>query len=192
MRVMLGISVGILLSAALVFGQQQSETPKRTIFDSTNQSPRLVRANEPVAQAPKPALSSSPISAAGASSRALDALNSSQEDLNAIRDGNIRRLTSGGCAPDVSARIAELAAKLHTNAPTNSTVGSESATLALASEWYRRPGDAASVKQGKDQKDALLDAVLPGAKSAAAGGQDTASLRAELDRLLTTCPAPKR
>jgi hypothetical protein len=190
MRAMLSVSVGILLPVAAAYGQQ-GETPKRTIFDSTNQSPQLVRANEPAA-VNKPALSSSPISAAGASSRALDALNSSQEDLNAIRDGNIRRLTSGGCAPDVSARIADLAAKLHTNAPANSTVGSESATLALASDWYKRPGDAASVKQGKDQKDALLDMVLPGAKSAPAGGQDTAGLRAELDRLLTTCPAPKR
>lgn len=192
MRATLSLCLGILLTVAAVCGQQQGEIPKRTIFDSNNQSPRLVRANEPAAEATKPALSSSPISLTGASSRALDALNSSQEDLNAIRDGNVRRLATGGCAPDVSARIADLAAKLHMNAPGDATVGSESATLALASDWYKRPGDASSVKQGKDQKEALLDAVLPTTKLAAGGAQDLANLRAELDRLLTTCPAAKR
>jgi hypothetical protein len=178
------ICVGLLLPAALVCGQAQSETPKRTIFDSSNQTPRLVKATE----APKPPAASGVDKTAGASSRALDALTSSQEDLNAIRDGNVRRLTTG-CSPDVSARIADLASRLHLNAPANTQAGSDGATLALASDWFKRPGDSSAVVKGKDQKDALLEAVMPGAKPAA---QDAASLRAELDRLLTTCPAAKR
>jgi len=178
------VPAAILFPAALLHAQAQTDVPKRTIFDSSNQPPRLVKATE----APKPPVASGASKTAPASSRALDALTSSQEDLNAIRDGNVRRLTTG-CAPDVSARIADLAAQLHLNAPANTQAGSESATLALASDWYKRPGDSSAVVKGKDQKEALLDTVLPGTKPAA---QDMASLRAELDRLLTTCPAAKR
>jgi hypothetical protein len=187
----MNICLAFMLPAALVYGQTQGETPKRTIFDSNNQTPRLVKAT--AAEAPRPPAASGPHNGGGASSRALDALTSSQEDLNAIRDGNVRRLTTGGCAPDVSARIADLAARLHLNAPaniqSNPQVGSESATLALASDWFKRPGDTSSRTQGKDQKTALLESVLPGAQPAAL---DAASLKGELDRLLTTCPAVKR
>ncbi len=130
-------TAAFICAAALVCGQAQNETPKRTIFDSSNQTPRLVKATAP--ETPKPTASGGN-KTAGASSRALDALTSSQEDLNAIRDGNVRRLTTG-CSPDVSARIADLASRLHLNAPANTQAGSESATLALASDWFKRPGD---------------------------------------------------
>lgn len=206
------ICVIFVLPAAAVYGQASggqasSETPKRTIYDSNNQAPKLVKTTAPAAETAKPPASAGPNNGRGASSRALDALSSSTEDLNVIRDGNVRRLTTGGCGPEVSARIADLAVRLRASgvsvdglkpasAGGTAPPGSETASLALASEWFKRPGDTSlgtqSGAQGRDQKEALLDSVLPGTKSAATTGQDVASLKTELDRLLSSCPAAKR
>ena len=176
------------------------DVPKRTIFGSSSQ-----RA-QPAPQAPalvKPSTTSSPENGRGASSRALDTLNSSTEDLNVIRDGNVRRLSSDGCAPEVSARINDLRARLQAagvvvaSPPSQRTdqAGSENASLALASDWFKRSADgsssAAAAAKAKEKED-LLDSVLPGKKSAETPGQDTANLKAELERLLTTCTAAKR
>ena len=189
-------------------GQASSEIPKRTIYDSNNQAPKLVKTTAPSTDAAKPSSAVGSNNSRVASSRALDTLSSSTEDLNVIRDGNVRRLTTGGCGPEVSARIADLAVRLRalgvsvdglkaSGAGGNASPGSESASLALAGDWFKRPGDTSSAgqgsaAQGKDQKEALLDSVLPSAKSPAATGQDVASLKTELERLLTSCPAAKR
>ncbi len=199
-----GLSTLLTLSAGAIFGQS-TEVPKRTQFESGSQTAsKLVR---PTVSAPE-AAKATPVAdnSRGASSRAMDALSSSNEDLNVIRDCNIRGLT-GGCAPEASARITDLAARLQAagasaaefsiealrvpggNSPARP--GSESVALALASDWYKRSGDANSGISSKDQKEALLESVLPGAKRSTDSDQNVTGLRTELEQLLASCSAPK-
>jgi hypothetical protein len=193
------------LGAGIVFGQI-AETPKRTIVGSgvdsgSRSAPKLVRPTAPPADAEKPVPASD--NSRGASSRALDALNSSNEDLNVIRDKNVRGLTAGGCAPESAARIADIAAKLQgagvsvdvAKTPRDGDdvrPGSETAMLALASDWFKRTGDAVSATSGKDQKEALLNSVMPGAGRSAASEADVTNLKTELDHLLASCAGVKR
>lgn len=194
-----------MLSAG-VLSAQSADVPKRTLFNSSSQTaPKLVKPTSSPAEPAKPAPAND--NSRGASSRALDTLNSSNEDLNLIRDGNVRGLTAGGCAPESSARIGDIASKLQASgvsldglkmdglkmpAGTTARPGSEGAVLVMASDWYKRTGDASSTASGKDQKEALLDSVLPGATSSVSSGQDVAGLRTELDHLLASCAPVKR
>jgi hypothetical protein len=137
----------------------------------------------------------------GASAGALDSLDSSTENLNVIRDANLKRLLKDGCAPAVSARIMELRARL--DIPTEKTdpagrEGSkpENSAVDLASAWYKAPATAANANTAAANKSVdLLDAVLPVAKTEAASkkapGSDTEALKIELDHLLTVCPSAK-
>jgi hypothetical protein len=141
----------------------------------------------------------------GASAGTLDSLDSSTENLNVIRDANLKRLLKDGCAPAVSARIAELRARLDipTEKPDRGDrEGSkpENSAVDLASAWYKAPAksnaDAANSNAAATNKSAdLLDAVLPVAKTEAASkkapGSDTEALKIELDHLLTACPSAK-
>src|SRR5579862_8657403 len=87
----------LILPPASVYGQASSEIPKRTIYDSNNQAPKLVKTTAPATDAAKPPSAVGSNNSRVASSPALDTLSSSTEDLNVIRDGNVRRLTTGGC-----------------------------------------------------------------------------------------------
>jgi hypothetical protein len=141
----------------------------------------------------------------GASAGTLDSLNSSTENLNVIRDANLKRLLKDGCAPAVSARIVELRARL--DIPTEKPdrggrEGSkpENSAVDVASAWYKAPAksnaDAANSNTAAANKSVdLLDAVLPVAKTETASkkapGSDTEALKIELDQLLTACPSAK-
>jgi hypothetical protein len=193
----------IMFSAVVVYGQSTAEAPKRTVFDSRTSN--LKKQEPPAAEAAKPRGTATPENARGASTRALDSLGSSLEDLNTIRDSNVRGLTKDGCAPEVAARIADLRTRLQiaTGAPDIAAKGSHgvredsgSETLALASNWFKS-GSAGSSLSTKDKSNELLDSVLPDSPArkqadSRAENRDAAGLNSEIEHLLATCPAAKR
>ena len=172
----------LILAATAIHAQPQSDAPKRTIFDSRQTQQKA----EP--PPPTPVKASAPARDPGSS--AFDALVSSTENLNNIRDGNVRRLTDG-CSPDVAARIADIRARLGIKESLGKRdSGSEIAALALASTWFKSPADSAP--QAAQKKSDLLDAVLPGSEKKSEPGQDAAGLQVELNRLLVSCSGVKR
>jgi hypothetical protein len=126
------------------------------------------------------------------------------EDLNAIRDNNVRSLTKDGCAPEVSARIADLRSRLRiaTGAPDvdgkssrNAREDPGSETLAMASNWFKS-GSAGSSLTAKDKSSELLDSVLPDRQvrkpvDSRTEDRDAAGLKTEIEHLLATCPAKR-
>ena len=173
-----------------------ADTPARTIFDPKQN----LKKPDPLPPA-KPV--SAPASAGGvprdsqrdAGSSALDALATSTENLNTIRDGNVRKLTADGCAPEVSARLADLRARLGIRATPKKDTGSETAALALASAWYKTPEESKPAAAQQKTTD-LLESVLPGPskspKPADPQARDAGALKDEMDRLLASCSGAKQ
>ncbi len=185
----------ILAAVATQAQSSQADAPKRTILEPNQNLKKPAPAAEPVKP---PSARQTPENARNASSSALDALSTSTENLNLIRDSNVRKLTTDGCAPEVSARINDLRTRLGIAAPSAAATknsGSEPAALALASGWFKAPSDGAPVAAQQKKSD-LLDSVLPGAdktaKPADACDQDAGALQAELDHLLASCSGAKR
>jgi len=196
----------IVCSCVAVCGQNATGAPKRTVFESNGAN--LKKPEPPKADAAKPR-DAAPENTRGASTRALDSLASSIEDLNGIRDSNVRSLTKDGCAPEVSARIADLKARLRaaTGLPdlagkssprTSRDSGSE--TLTLASNWFKS-SSAGSSLAAKDKSNELLDSVLPDSSARRPADlradlrmeeRDAAGLKSEIEHLLSTCPDVKR
>ncbi len=197
------VIIWIMCSSIVVFGQSATDAPKRTLYDSKEAN--LKTPDPPAAEAAMTRDVSVPETTRGASARALDSLGSSLEDLNGIRDSNVRGLTKDGCAPEVSARIADLKTRLRvaTGVPEAAEKGkrgapddSGSETLVLASNWYKSSSAGASVGT-KDKSNELLDSVLPEtvAKKPAdlrAESRDAAGLKIEIEHLVATCPGTKR
>jgi hypothetical protein len=191
------VIVWIVCSSIVVCGQSTADAPKRTLFDSKGAN--LKKPDPPPADAAKPRDTAAPENARGASAKALDSLGSSLEDLNGIRDSNVRGLTKDGCAPEVSARIADLRTRLRVatgvpEAAVRDDSGSE--TLALASNWFKS-GSAGSSLGTKDKSNALLDSVLPDSPARKPAdlrseSRDAAGLKNEIEHLLTTCSGAKR
>jgi hypothetical protein len=200
----------LMLPGIAMFGQTSpppasNEPPKRTLFDSKGQTTSKPAAPPP--QAVKPSGGAAPESGRGASYRALDALGASTEDMNAIRDSNVRRLTKDGCAPEVSARIADLRSKLQAagvdTGPAERSAragreesGPDTSTLAVASNWFKATGEN-KAPAAKDKSNDLLDSVLPAAGKGVSEAkpreqEDVASLKTELEHLYAACPAAKR
>jgi hypothetical protein len=199
----------IVLSSAVYAQTGQSsagaDTPKRTVFESKGQS--SAKPASPEAEVKPQGAAGVPENGRGASFRALDTLSSSTENLNLIRDNNVRRLTKDGCAPEVSARIGDLRSKLQAagvvlpplerSARTGrEESGPDNSTLALASNWFKAPTDG-KASGAKDKSIDLLDSVLPAAGKGArmhedVAGLDVPSLKAELEHLYAACPAAKR
>ncbi len=198
---------GILILAGftsyICAGQTQPppDNPQRTIrdtaaFKSQNDPPKV--------SAPKaePVKASARDIGRGAGANTLDSLGSSTENLNVIRDANLKRLLKDGCAPAVSARIVELRARLDIPVEKPDRAGRdglkpENSAVDLASAWYKAPPAPANSSAASNNKSVdLLDAVLPVAKTDAASkktsGSDTEALKIELDQLLTTCPGAKQ
>ena len=171
----------LFAASTLIQAQSQSDAPKRTIFDSQQTQKR---AEPPASPSAKPA---APARDPGSS--AFDALISTSENLNVIRDSNVRRLTDG-CQPDVAARVADLRARLgiKTTAAKHDS-GVDTAALALASDWIKSPVQPAAAST-PEKKSELLDAVIPGAEKKSP--TDKASLQAELDRLLASCAGGRK
>ena len=167
----------ILFTLAGLAAQAQSQTdaPKRTIVDS---SPAR---NEKKADAPK----------RDAGSNAFDALVSSTENLNAIRDSNVRRLGEG-CSPDVAARITDLRARLGIKTgPVKKDPNSEAAMLSIAAGWFKSAAENPPTAP-QPRKSDLLEAVLPGADRKTEAAQDSTALQAELNRLTASCAGGRR
>src|SRR3984957_13666919 len=195
--------IWIMCSSIVAFGQSATDAPKRTLYDSKGTN--LKKLDPPAAEAAKTRDVSAPENTRGASAHALDSLGSSLEDLNGIRDTNVRGLTKDGCAPEVSARIADLKARLQiaTGAPDVAAKNSRgvredsgSETLAVASNWFKS-GSASSSLAAKDKTNELLDSVLPESPAKKSVDSrlenwDAASLNSEIEHLLATCPAAKR
>jgi hypothetical protein len=160
---------------------QQNDAPKRTIVDSSQSQKSNTRKPEPA-------------SAHDSGSTALDAVITSTENLNTIRDSNVRRL-SDGCSPDITARIGELRAQLGLkNDSAKKDPSSETAMLALASSWFKNgPVNPSANPPAPPQqnKSDLLASVLPGTEPRPVP-RDTVSLQAELDNLLAACAPRKR
>jgi hypothetical protein len=185
-------ALAILLCAAAALCAQ---TVQRTIQDNP-----IARGND--AKAPGD-------TGAPAPGQALESIFASSEDLNAIRDGYLRRLSGDGCPTDVSIHIAELrawlrdlesdtpseiAAKAKPTTPQTSAE-MELALLALAATWKDRGlAEAAIPVSSRDAERArMLSLVLPAAVTPATSAQPSsaAQLRSEIARLMEGCKAAK-
>lgn len=181
------------------------ETPERTVHSASGAKPSNASGPEEAGRAANP--------------HALDALSSSTDDLNVIRDANLRKLTKDGCSPEISARTAEVqgrlrAAEAELNGEEPSPAAADKASLsapqgsaqAIASNWFKaeEPASAASNPRQNPPKN-LVDSVLPGGASKPASPsrpplsadkrkameQDVAALKAELGHLSVACPGAK-
>jgi hypothetical protein len=146
--------------------------------------------------------------AAPAPGQALESIFASSEDLNAIRDGYLRRLSGDGCPTDVAIQIAELRARLRdmeSETPAESAAKAKTSTpqtsaemelalLALAATWNNRglseTAVAPSVRDAEHAK--MLSLVLPAAATQTTAQPTSASqLKAEIVRLQEGCKAAK-
>jgi len=172
-----------------------AQTVQRTIQENP-----ITRGND--AKAPADSTAATPGSA-------LELIFASTEDLNAIRDGYLRRLSGDGCPTDVAIHIAELRARLRdleSDAPTENTAKAkavapqtsaemELALLALAATWNSRGlSEAAIPVSMRDAEHArMLSLVLPAAATQAAASQPSSAmqLKAEIAKLMEGCKAAK-
>jgi hypothetical protein len=151
----------------------------------------------------------------GVTDGALDALDSSLRDLNAIRDANVLRLQKDGCPPEVASRIADLKGQLAAAQAELKNLGSTDAPAASHSPATADPNDVAMAwfqdAQGDGPRNPAVDSVdsvLPADMAPArtpqnpqpvlAGlrrqplVQDVARIQAEIARLQAACIAVKR
>lgn len=164
-----------LAAQCVVAAQTLSDAPKRTIFDSP--------------QAKRATASTQPAPARDASSSALDALITSNENLNTIRDSNVRKLGEG-CAPEVALRIGEIRGQLGiSSTPVRKDAASDAALLALAAGWYKSQNSSPAVTP-KNTNDAVAS-VLPGSANKSPA-EEAQVLQNELSRLLASCSGAKR
>jgi hypothetical protein len=191
----------LVASGLMAYGQTGQtqppvENPQRTIRDASGFKPRNDASKAEPARSPRAAPASE--NGRGAGADTLDSLGSSTENLNVIRDANLRRLLKDGCAPAVSARIVELRARLglpaeKTDHPAREGAKPEQSPIETASDWYKTPPVPANSSASATTRSAdLLGTVMPGAKTDAptkkASESETAALRTELEQLVAACP----
>ncbi|HXN50096.1 MAG TPA: hypothetical protein VN893_25825 [Bryobacteraceae bacterium] len=181
------------------------DTPQRTVHAASGAKTSNTSGPEEAGRAANP--------------HALDALSSSTDDLNVIRDANLRKLTRDGCPPEISARTTEVQGRLRaaeaelngqeppSAAPDKaSPAAPQGSAQAIASDWFKKeePASTASNPRQKAPKN-LVDSVLPGDASKPASPsrpplsaekrkaleQDVAALKAELEHLSVACPGAK-
>jgi hypothetical protein len=181
------------------------DTPQRTVHAASGAKPAGASGAEETGRAANP--------------HALDALSSSTDDLNVIRDANLRKLTKDGCPPEISARTAEVAGRLRaaeadlngedppSGAPDKATPSApQGSAQAIATNWFKTE-EAASAASNPRQNPpkSLVDSVLPGGASKPASPsrpplsaekrkaleQDVAALKSELEHLSVACPGAK-
>jgi hypothetical protein len=146
-------------------------------FAQQNDLRRTIGDSAPARKAP----ARTPEQARDPGSSSLDALISSTENLNVIRDRNVERLRQ--CSPDATQRIAEIRDRLGIKAgAAKKDPNTEASLLAVSANWNRMTPDAkAAARPQSDQ----IDAVLP--RSDKNPEADAAALRTELDRLIASC-----
>lgn len=146
------------------------------------------RGNAAGSLAPSPASPEGPARTAGPdysrrpNSSSVQSLQTPNEDLNSLRDTNVRRVNKTGCPPEVAMRITELKSKLGVGKAVASEGSSE-----LIDRWHQRT--AVPIDQAKE-RERLLDWVLGVQPSQKTQDQATQSqnAEAELQRLMTMCP----
>lgn len=187
----------VLLTTAVLISKGQTPPPQRTINENrvtTTRGEKEANGQERQQNAP--------------SGQAMQSILSSTEDLNAIRDAYLSRLSGDGCSPDVAARVAELRAQLGEKPESRgpgpragtqrSAADLQASMLALAADWYnRRPVEAsalASTASRDAERAKLLEAALTPRDSAAnvPTAVDNVHLKLELERLLGTCNPGRR
>jgi hypothetical protein len=151
----------------------------------------------------------------GVTDGALDALDGSLRDLNAIRDANVLRLQKDGCPPEVASRVADLKGQLAAAQAELKNLGGADAPAAVHQPAAADPNDVATAWFQSAQSDGprnpavdLVDSVLPadmaptrapqnpqpllaGLRSQTLA-QDVARMQAEIARLQAACIAVKR
>ena len=181
------------------------DTPQRTVHAASGARTSNTSGPEEAGRAANP--------------HALDALSSSTDDLNVIRDANLRKLTKDGCPPEISSRTAEVQGRLRSaeaqlngeeppsSAPDKASPSApQGSAQAIASDWFKKeePAPLASNTRQNGPK-GLVDSVLPGGASKPASAsrpplsadkrkaleQDVAALKAELEHLSVACPGAK-
>jgi hypothetical protein len=179
----------ILCSAAGLYGQ----AVQRTVQDNPIAHGKEAKASDTGALAP---------------GQSLESIFASSEDLNAIRDGYLKRLSGDGCPTDVSIQIAELRARvrdLESDTPAQAAAKAkplgpqtsaemELALLALAATWTTRGLQEAAVPVStRDTEQAkMLSLVLPAAAvQTNAAPANAVQLKAEIARLVESCKAAK-
>jgi hypothetical protein len=122
------------------------------------------------------------VNGAGQSAKSADAdldldvlytMKTSTQDLNVIRDANLQRVQTGGCAPELASRIADLKSRLELEesllrgeeTPPAEPAAKKSAaragsSAAIADEWFKSPAKPAASSEPADSKASQLDAVL--------------------------------
>ena len=188
-------ALAALLIPAAVYAQTAAQSgqtnPQRTIQEN-----RITKQSEDGKQQGTP------------SNRVIESMSSSTEDLNSIRDAYLRVLSGDGCPPDVAARVAQLRTLVGEKKPgrngaqrgasasaQKSAADFETSMLALALDWDNRQADPSTFSNSNSAaRGKLLESALapPSQGAAGAAAADMATLRAELDRLLSTCRAPQR
>jgi len=166
----------------------QTTPPQRTIQEN-----RVTRPSENDKQQDR--------QSAAPSNRAIESMASSTEDLNSIRDAYLRVLSGDGCPPDVAARVAQLRALVGEKKPAaqpgasalarKSAADFEISMLALALDWDNRQAGPATFANSGASRDKLLNAALAPPSQSGAPATDMTALKAEMDRLLSTCRAPQ-
>ncbi len=124
----------------------------------------------------------------------LHNMKDSTEDLNALRDGNLTRVQTGGCAPQIAAHIAGLKGRLENygSVPKPRERPSSTSAAAAAAEAVNRqldsvlglsPTETPDVKPS--EKPADNDEMHKRAET------ETALINAELARLTSVCASAK-
>jgi hypothetical protein len=169
----------------LSHGGQTPEQYERLLRQGSTRIPAAVNGAE---QSPKSADSDLDLDV-------LHTMKTSTQDLNIIRDGNLRRVQTPGCAPELASRIADLKSRLELQesslrveetppetAP-RKTAARAGSSAAVADDSFKAPtrSPASSPTSGEtaDTKNSQLDAVLglstgetPAVKPAAAKPAD--------------------
>ena len=159
---------------------------------------------QPQLAAPPPSARSNPAAEPNSSTQlnldVLQTMSSSTEDLSAIRDGNVKRVQNNGCAPQISARIADLRGKLamyehvlHPDAPVPINTSDKPskpaarpanpASATLANDWFsnRRETPAPAATAAKRELDSVLGDDAPPMKTPAPKPADNAEQRKEAE-----------
>jgi hypothetical protein len=144
-----------------------------------------------------------------ASPGAMDSLSNSLQDLNAIRDANLSRIQTAGCAPETAARLTDLRVKLRqSEAELSGESLSKSSTVVdpqiIAADWFKRKPDRSEPADARESR--LLTEVLPGGAALRVAGvkpqqsaeqkkaleDEISRLRTEISRLSATCVTVKK
>jgi hypothetical protein len=134
--------------------QKMSPAQQKAFLDSGGASPEQYEHTLRSKGATAPTAGRAPQGDPHATVNALDSLVTSLQDLNAIRDGNLVRIQTDGCPPEIASRLADLRGRLQqdrnelagSNGPIEAKVQPKDASgsapvdaISLANNWFKQP-----------------------------------------------------